>query len=145
MYGGPRERWTEPQDILPYYLNHENVVELVQPYHNAGMIAQQYEMPFMMFETNTASCGGFPGISNSYVAAIWGLDYGLQMAYSNFTHAMLHIGGQNVFYNVSSFPSSLHLLLDAHVDWIWDSRSQHHLPRWRRSTSGRLDRSFTVL
>lgn len=55
-----------------------------------------------MFETNTASCGGFPGISDSYGAALWALDYGLQMAYSNFSEALLHVGGQNVYYNVST-------------------------------------------
>lgn len=55
----------------------------------------------MMFETNTASCGGFPGISNSYGAALWGLDYALLMAYNNFTGALFHVGGRDVFYNVS--------------------------------------------
>lgn len=57
----------------------------------------------MMFETNTASCGGLPGISNSFGAGLWALDYGLQMAYSNFSHALLHIGGQDVYYNVRYF------------------------------------------
>ena len=56
-----------------------------------------------MFETNTASCGGFPGISNTYGAALWGIDYGFQMAYGNFTHGMFHTGGENVYYNVSVF------------------------------------------
>jgi hypothetical protein len=56
---------------------------------------------FVMFETNTASCGGFPGISDSFGAALWGIDYALQLAYSNFSEALFHIGGQNVFYNVS--------------------------------------------
>lgn len=56
-----------------------------------------------MFETNTASCGGFPGVSNSYGAALWALDYGLQMAYSNFSEALLHFGGQSVLYNVGIF------------------------------------------
>lgn len=53
-----------------------------------------------MFETNTASCGGFPGISDSFGAALWAVDYGLQMAASNFTNALLHVGGQDVYYNV---------------------------------------------
>lgn len=53
-----------------------------------------------MFETNTASCGGFPGVSDSFGAALWALDYALTMAYSNFTGALFHVGGQNVFYNV---------------------------------------------
>ncbi len=53
----------------------------------------------MMFETNTASCGGFPGISDTFTSALWGVDYALQMAYSNFTTALFHFGGQNVSYN----------------------------------------------
>lgn len=57
----------------------------------------------MMFETNTASCGGFPGLSDSFGAALWGLDYALQMAYVNFTSALFHVGGQDVYYNVSNF------------------------------------------
>jgi len=72
---------------------------LIQPYLNSANIAQQAGKPFLMFETNTASCGGFPGISDSYGAALWALDYGLQMAYSNFSGGMFHLGGQNVYYN----------------------------------------------
>jgi hypothetical protein len=52
-----------------------------------------------MFETNSASCGGFVGISDSFGAALWGLDYAMQMAYSNFSAALFHVGGQSVFYN----------------------------------------------
>jgi hypothetical protein len=57
-----------------------------------------------MFETNTASCGGFHGISNVFASALWGTDYGMQMAANNFTHAMMHVGGQNVFYNPFTSP-----------------------------------------
>lgn len=53
-----------------------------------------------MLETNTASCGGFAGVSDSFGAALWGVDYAMQMAWGNFSGAMLHVGGQNVFYNV---------------------------------------------
>jgi hypothetical protein len=53
-----------------------------------------------MFETNTASCGGFPGVSDSFGAALWALDFGLTMAYSNFSGAMLHVGGEDDYYNV---------------------------------------------
>lgn len=55
----------------------------------------------LMFETNTASCGGFPGISDSYGAALWATDYAMQMAHGNFSGSLFHVGGQNVFYNVS--------------------------------------------
>ncbi|KAK0454068.1 glycoside hydrolase family 79 protein [Desarmillaria tabescens] len=40
----------------------------------------------------------------SFGAALWALDYGLQMAYSNFTGAMIHVGGQNVYYNLLTAP-----------------------------------------
>jgi hypothetical protein len=53
----------------------------------------------IMFETNTASCGGFPGLSDSFGAALWAADYGLQMAFKNFTNGLWHFGGQNVAYS----------------------------------------------
>ncbi|KAF4611688.1 hypothetical protein D9613_003767 [Agrocybe pediades] len=89
----------DPQANFPTYLTHNAGIELCRLYLNTARIAQEINKPFIMFETNTASCGGFPGISDSYGAALWGLDYGMQMAYSNFSNALLHVGGQNVFYN----------------------------------------------
>jgi hypothetical protein len=78
-------------------------VSLVQPYQNSANLATAAGKPFIMFETNTASCGGFAGVSDSFGAALWAVDYGLQMAYMNFTHGLMHIGGQNVFYNVRRY------------------------------------------
>ena len=89
-----------PQDVFANYLNHTSGQNIVQPYLNSTAFAQTIGKPFMMFETNTASCGGFPGVSNSFGAALWALDFGLQMAYSNFSGALLHVGGQSVYYNV---------------------------------------------
>ena len=91
-----------PQDVFASYLNHTAGKAIVQPYLNSTSIAQAAGKPFLMFETNTASCGGFPGISDSFGAAMWALDYGLQMGYSNFSGALLHVSGQDVYYNVST-------------------------------------------
>ncbi|KAI0742961.1 hypothetical protein C8Q80DRAFT_1123075 [Daedaleopsis nitida] len=88
-----------PQDVLANYLTHGSGQNIVQEFLTSLPLGQQYDKQFMMFETNTASCGGFPGVSDSFTAALWGVDYGLQMAYSNFTGALLHIGGQDVSYN----------------------------------------------
>ncbi|PBK94950.1 glycoside hydrolase family 79 protein [Armillaria gallica] len=96
--------FVDPQTIFPDYLNHTSGVSLVQQYLNSTSIAQTYNRPFYMLEMNTASCGGFPGISDSFGAALWALDYGLQMAYGNFSGAMLHVGGQNVYYNPFTVP-----------------------------------------
>jgi len=62
-------------------------------------LAQQINKPFIMFETNTASCGGFAGFSDTFAAALWSLDYNLNMAVNNFTNALYHIGGQKAIYN----------------------------------------------
>lgn len=82
------------------YLNHTSGQIICNQYLSSTALAVAANKPFLMFETNTASCGGFAGISDSFGAALWALDYGLQMAYSNFSGAMLHVGGQNVFYSV---------------------------------------------
>ena len=81
-------------------MNHTSGTGIVAPYLNSAGIAQQAGKPFIMFETNSASCGGFAGVSDSFGAALWALDYGLQMAYSNFSGALLHVGGVDDTYNV---------------------------------------------
>lgn len=93
-----------PQSIFANYTTHAGPVALVQPYLNSSLLAQQAQKPIYMFETNTASCGGFAGISDSYGAALWAIDYGMQLAYGNFTHGLLHLGGQNAFYNPFTAP-----------------------------------------
>ncbi|KAF7986462.1 hypothetical protein HWV62_31241 [Athelia sp. TMB] len=88
-----------PQDVFGAYLNHTAAQQLVQPYLNSTAVAQAAGKPFLMFETNTASCGGFPGISDAFGSSLWALDYALQMAYTNFSGANLHVSGQDVYYN----------------------------------------------
>lgn len=59
-----------------------------------------------MLETNTASCGGFNGVSNSFASALWAVDYALQMASLSFSLALFHIGGTQTFYNAFNWPAS---------------------------------------
>ncbi|KAJ2933936.1 hypothetical protein H1R20_g3144, partial [Candolleomyces eurysporus] len=92
-------RYYDPQENFHTFLTHQTVVEFVGYYGESTRLAQEAGLPFIMFETNTGSCGGFPGISQSYGASLWILDYGFQMANYNFSNALLHIGGQNVYYN----------------------------------------------
>jgi len=93
-----------PQDVFSNYLNHTSAQALVQPYLNASAYAASVGKPFAMMETNTASCGGFPGLSDSFGAAMWATDIALQMGAAGFWGAMLHVGGQDVYYNVSLHP-----------------------------------------
>ncbi|OCH90123.1 glycoside hydrolase family 79 protein [Obba rivulosa] len=89
----------DPQTIFANYLTHNAGKGIVDQYTDTAAVAQQAGKPLLMFETNTASCGGFPGVSDSFGSALWVIDYGLQMAYANFSGALLHIGGQDVSYN----------------------------------------------
>ncbi len=57
-----------------------------------------------MFETNSASCAGFPGISDSFGAALWALDWAFTMATNNFTTALFHTGGIHSYYNPFTAP-----------------------------------------
>ena len=92
-----------------------------------------------MMETNTASCGGFPGLSDSFGAALWGLDFSLQMAFTNFSGAMMHVGGQNVYYNVRHFLSSR-----TPVSLNFESSALYPTPRGARS-QGTMDCRPNVL
>ncbi|KAH7884820.1 glycoside hydrolase family 79 protein [Phlebopus sp. FC_14] len=88
-----------PQAVFPSYLNHTAALDLVAPYLNASAYSASVGKPFVMMETNTASCGGFPGISDSFGATMWGVDYALQMGAVGFWGGMMHVGGQDVYYN----------------------------------------------
>ncbi|CDO73856.1 Glycoside Hydrolase Family 79 protein [Trametes cinnabarina] len=91
-------------DAFPQFLTHQTGLDTVKDYLNSTMLAQTWGKPFLMFETNTASCGGFMGISDAFAAALWGVDWALQLANSNFTGALFHAGGQNVAYNPFTAP-----------------------------------------
>ena len=45
------------------------------------------------------------GISNAFASSLWGLDYALYMAHSNFSGAMFHLGGRKS--DLSRYFSSL--------------------------------------
>ncbi|RDB24343.1 Beta-glucuronidase [Hypsizygus marmoreus] len=96
--------YVDPQETFPSFLTHQSALDLVGIYIETSNIARGLSKPFIMFETNSATCGGLPGISDSFGAGLWALDYGLTMAATNFSHALLHVGGQNVYYNPFTAP-----------------------------------------
>ncbi|KAH7103897.1 hypothetical protein BKA62DRAFT_828089 [Auriculariales sp. MPI-PUGE-AT-0066] len=74
-------------------------VRFASLYTEMVAISQRVNKPLVLLETNTASCNGFLGLSDSFLAALWNLDLGLQLASTGFTHAMIHLGGQQAYYN----------------------------------------------
>jgi hypothetical protein len=53
-------------------------------------VAREHKLPIAMAETNSASCGGMPGVSNAFAAALWGLDYSFTLAEAGFVGVSLH-------------------------------------------------------
>ncbi|KAF9233183.1 glycoside hydrolase family 79 protein [Melanogaster broomeanus] len=93
--------WT-PEDVFNTgftFSPHTSIIthrySLVAPYLNASAYAASQGKPFVMMET------GFPGLSDSFGAAMWAVDYALQMGVSGFWGAMMHVSGQDVYYNVT--------------------------------------------
>lgn len=91
----------DAQELFPEFLNHTSAQSLTAPYLSATAYAQSHGKEMIMLEMNSASCGGFPGLSDNFGVALWMADWALQMAWGNFSAALMHVGGQNVYYNVS--------------------------------------------
>ncbi len=59
------------QTIFPDFLNHTSATNLTQQYLNGTITALAAGKDIVMLETNTASCGGFAGLSDSFGATMW--------------------------------------------------------------------------
>ncbi|CAE6461756.1 unnamed protein product, partial [Rhizoctonia solani] len=88
-----------PQEIYGNYLSHALLSQHAAEYAAFSNIVQAAGKPLYMLETNTAACGGFPGISDSFGAGLWGVDWALKLATYNFSTTLFHVGGQGDYYN----------------------------------------------
>ncbi|KAF8756886.1 Glycoside hydrolase family 79 protein [Rhizoctonia solani] len=61
----------DPQETFASYIGHGSVTGLAAQYVTSSQMVQAAGKPFVLMETNTASCGGFPGISDSFAATMW--------------------------------------------------------------------------
>ncbi|CUA78488.1 Beta-glucuronidase [Rhizoctonia solani] len=89
----------DPQSFFAEYLSHDQLSQDAAEYTEFSRIVQAAGKPLFMLETNTAACGGFPGISDSFGAGLWATDWALKLATNNFSSALLHVGGQGDYYN----------------------------------------------
>ncbi|KAI0030185.1 glycoside hydrolase family 79 protein [Vararia minispora EC-137] len=89
----------DPQSVLGSYLSHAATYALQQQYAASAGVAVGAGKPLVMFETNTASCNGFVGISDAFVGALWAVDWAMSLAAGNFSGVLFHFGGQSSFYN----------------------------------------------
>ncbi|KAF8604933.1 glycoside hydrolase family 79 protein [Ceratobasidium sp. AG-I] len=88
-----------PQDIYQNFLSHDLLSQHASEYVEFSGMVQAAGKPLYMLETNTGACGGFPGISDSFGAGLWAVDWALKLATTNFTTTLLHVGGQGDYYN----------------------------------------------
>ncbi|PAV18473.1 glycoside hydrolase family 79 [Pyrrhoderma noxium] len=96
-----------PQDFISsLYLNHTFTQTQNSAYINTTQIAANLGKPVLLFETNTASCGGFSGLSDSFLSALWAVDYSLNMACGNISNTLFHVGGQSNYYNPFTPPAT---------------------------------------
>ncbi|KAH7106564.1 hypothetical protein BKA62DRAFT_299249 [Auriculariales sp. MPI-PUGE-AT-0066] len=104
----PLEQQTaETQNLLALYAQHigqMTATSFAGQYTEMAAIAASSGKPLILLETNTASCNGFLGLSDAFVAALWNLDLAMALASTGWTHMMMHLGGQAAFYNAFMSP-----------------------------------------
>jgi hypothetical protein len=86
------------------YLNHEWIVKAPRElYSEAAKMTNAAGKMLIMGETNTAACGGLPGVSDTYVSTLWGVDWLMYLGSLGFSSASLQIGGKTTLYNPMNF------------------------------------------
>ncbi|KAF9006573.1 hypothetical protein BDQ17DRAFT_1223908, partial [Cyathus striatus] len=90
----------------PYYVQHANVVSLAS-WQQSGIAVTTSgsSPPLIMSEFNSASCGGIPGISDTFaVGSLWTINYALQLASVGYSAAYVHTRERGVSYNLVAPP-----------------------------------------
>jgi hypothetical protein len=66
----------------------------------------QQNLRMIMSEFNSVSCGGVPGLSDTFaVGSMWTADYALQLASVGYSAAFVHTRERGISYNVFSSPN----------------------------------------
>lgn len=82
------------------YLNHEWIIKNPKAlYTDSAKQINAAGKQLIMGETNTAACGGIPGVSDTFVSALWAVDWIMYLASIGFSSASLQIGGKSTLYN----------------------------------------------
>lgn len=73
-------------------MNHSNTVASISHQLNESSLLANYDIPFILGETNSLYNEGRPGLSNSFGAALWGVDFNLWCATNNIMRVHMHQG-----------------------------------------------------
>jgi hypothetical protein len=72
-------------------LSRELMDDVMRAAAELASVAHQRDLPIAMAETNSASCGGMPGVSNAFASALWGVNYAFTLASAGFVNVDYHI------------------------------------------------------
>ncbi|CAD6904667.1 unnamed protein product [Tilletia caries] len=87
-----------------FYLNHGAIVHFSKHDEDAVQSSVDLGIPFILIETNSASCIGVRWVSNAFSSTLWAIDAALQRAYRNHSGVYLHTSGNSVLYNLFTPP-----------------------------------------
>ncbi|KAH8847237.1 hypothetical protein MCOR27_005167 [Pyricularia oryzae] len=89
-------RWRRMR--LDLVSNHSSIWQNVSQYVPQVEAAERDgRASLVMGETNSISCGGRSGISDTFGGALWNVDYTLSLAAIGVGHSYFHLGGQNEY------------------------------------------------
>ncbi|KAF2139789.1 glycoside hydrolase family 79 protein [Aplosporella prunicola CBS 121167] len=96
------ERWYRMRlDLLS---NHTTLWLNVSQYVPQVAAADAAGIPFVLGETNSISCSGRSGISDTFGAALWGVDYVLMAASIGIEKVYFHLGAQSEYSSFTPIP-----------------------------------------
>lgn len=87
------------------YMNQTNINAFCSYDADAVTTSVNSGIPYLLVETNTASCIGIEDVSDTFTSAMWGVNMALQFAYRNHSGVLLHSGGQSTIYNTFTPPA----------------------------------------
>ncbi|QRW13940.1 glycoside hydrolase family 79 protein [Ceratobasidium sp. AG-Ba] len=94
----------DPPSLFVQLLNHTAATSFGAEYVNASNLVQAAGKEIIMLETNSVSCGGLDGVSDSFGSALFAIDNALQLASIGFSQVFFHSGGAASRYNAFSVP-----------------------------------------
>lgn len=73
-------------------MNHTSTVASVNKHLNESSLLRSYKLPYLLGETNSLYNQGAPALSNSFGAALWGVDFNLYCASTGIARVHMHQG-----------------------------------------------------
>ncbi|KAG9126712.1 hypothetical protein FRC07_002297, partial [Ceratobasidium sp. 392] len=94
----------DPPALFTQLLNHTAATSFAAGYVNASNMVQAAGKEIIMLESNSVTCGGLDGVSDTFGSALFNIDNALQLASIGFSQVFYHSGGSASRYNAFTVP-----------------------------------------